>query len=94
MTYRLRGFFALASGRQVDAQPLDLDMTDVQGGTHQARIAGAEGEMAHREGRRAGLDVVRIDGQVFARDLEPAEERNVKCTQLHPAVETGGKALQ
>ena len=50
--------------------------------------------MAHRERRRAGVDVVGIDGQVFPRDLEPAEERNVKCTQLHPAVETGGKALQ
>ena len=39
-------------------------------------------------------DVVGVDSQVFARDLEAAQQRNIQWPHLHPAMETGGKALQ
>ena len=58
--------FALAPGRQIDAQPLDLNVTDVHRGMQKAAIAGAEGETTHRKRRHAGLDVVWVDGQVFS----------------------------
>ncbi len=85
--------FALAFGREIDAQPFDLDVADMQGGMYKAGITGAEGESPHRERRRVGFNVVGIDRQIFPGHLESAQERNVKRTQLHPAVITGREAL-
>src|SRR5271156_5005093 len=86
--------FSLAPGRQIDVQPLHLDVADVKRGPQQARIAGTKGEMPRRKGWGGRGNVVGIDRQVFARNLKASEERNVKVPQLHTAVETFGEALE
>src|ERR1700753_1472206 len=84
----------LAPGRQVYVEPLHIDMTDMDRGAQKTGIIGAKGEVPSGDSGRAGGEIVRIDIQIFACNLEAAQQGNIKVAQLRAGVETFGKRLQ
>ena len=90
----MRHVGALFFGREVNAEAGDLDVVDDDGGMQELMpVEDAEAEVVNGDHGLIAVEVVGVELESVAADLESAGEDGVELVELDAAVETGAEGF-